>query len=196
MDFAYDGLTGMHLATTNLYDAIILDLAMPEMDGIAATHDVRQLPGGAGSIPIVALTAHALPGDKERFLAAGMNDYLTKPINRAAALHCIARWTGARATAEPEDGAIQSAPVKLLAESGEAYVDELQSDAHTLKSSAGTFGAFELQQLALDVELACRNGLPRDAAEKARRIPEAWNQVSMELDRFLANSAIARSKAR
>jgi PAS domain S-box-containing protein len=251
VDMVANGREAVDAVRTLPYDIVLMDISMPEMDGIAATHDVRQLPGGAGSIPIVALTAHALPGDKERFLAAGMNDYLTKPINRAAALHCIARWTGARATAEPEDGAIQSAPVKLLAESGEAYVDEpalqsqqvldinaleqlardtspqtlprmleifreetssrvqtiteklspiaveqLQSDAHTLKSSAGTFGAFELQQLALDVELACRNGLPRDAAEKARRIPEAWNQVSMELDRFLANSAIARSKAR
>jgi PAS domain S-box-containing protein len=249
VDMVANGREAVNAVRALPYDIVLMDISMPEMDGMAATHDVRQLPGGAGSIPIVALTAHALPGDKERFLAAGMNDYLTKPTNRDATLHCIARWTGERAASQPEAGAIQRAPVKLLAECVEAYVDEpalqsqqvldintleqlacdtspqtlphmlavfreetnslvqaitqslsptaveqLQRDAHTLTSSAGTFGAFELQQLALEVELACLNGLPRDAEEQAGRISEAWDQVSIELDRFLADSATARSK--
>ena len=70
-------------------------------------------------------------------------------------------------------------------------MEQLQWAAHSPKSSAGTFGAFELHQLALELELACRSGQPEDAGEKALRIPEAWRQVSMELDRYLADSAAA-----
>jgi CheY-like chemotaxis protein/HPt (histidine-containing phosphotransfer) domain-containing protein len=76
------------------YDIILMDISMPEMDGIEATRHIRQLPGRARNIPIVALTAHALSGDRERFLEAGMNDYLTKPVKVKKTLECIARWTG------------------------------------------------------------------------------------------------------
>jgi len=246
VDTVAGGREAVDAVRTRPYDIVLMDISMPEMDGMAATHEIRKLPGGAASVPIVALTAHALAGDKERFLAAGMSDYLTKPIDRDATLHCIARWTGGRAAPEPEDDAAKSAPDKPPAGSGEAYVGEpasqppqvldlntleqlahdtspqtlprmlaafrketvsrvraiaqhlsppdveqLQREAHSLKSSAGTFGAFELQQLAQELELACRNGQAADAEEKARRIPEAWDQVSIELDRYLTDSATA-----
>ncbi|MFP5240466.1 MAG: response regulator, partial [Acidobacteriota bacterium] len=65
------------------FDCLLLDLQMPEMDGIAATKAIRGAPdlGRKAEIPIIALAGHALPGDRERVLAAGMNDYLAKPVD-------------------------------------------------------------------------------------------------------------------
>lgn len=62
------------------FDLVLMDIQMPKMDGIAATRTIRKLESSA-PIPIIALTAHALKGDREKFLEAGMNDYISKPIN-------------------------------------------------------------------------------------------------------------------
>lgn len=70
-------------AAKGCFDVILMDASMPEMDGCEATRRIRALPGAVAGVPIIAVTAHALAGDKERFLAAGMNGYLTKPIRRA-----------------------------------------------------------------------------------------------------------------
>ena len=75
------------------YDLILMDVEMPEMDGLEATRRVRNLPGPARATPIVAMTAHALSGFKERCLAAGMNDYLMKPISLPELTAVIDRYT-------------------------------------------------------------------------------------------------------
>ncbi len=74
------------------YDVILMDIFMPELDGIEATKEIRAN-GRQENIPIIALTANAMQGDKERFLAAGMDDYLPKPVNRADLLKKLERWT-------------------------------------------------------------------------------------------------------
>jgi CheY-like chemotaxis protein len=59
-----------------------MDLQMPELDGFQATRRIRMLPGKQAEVPIVALTAHARPQDRDKCLRSGMDDYLSKPINR------------------------------------------------------------------------------------------------------------------
>ena len=74
---------------------ILMDVSMPEMNGLEATAEIRRLEEGTGTrIPIVGVTAHALKGDRERCLEAGMDDYLPKPISPKALLEKLDRWAG------------------------------------------------------------------------------------------------------
>jgi CheY-like chemotaxis protein len=74
------------------YDLVLMDMNMPEMDGMTATRVIRALTGPANVTPIVALTAHIFVGLREELLAAGMNDYLSKPIRIAALVTALAHW--------------------------------------------------------------------------------------------------------
>jgi CheY-like chemotaxis protein len=76
---AVDGKQGVDMAVEGGYDLILMDMSLPEIDGWEATRQVRAHPKGQ-SVPIIALTAHAMAGDREKALAAGCNDYDTKPI--------------------------------------------------------------------------------------------------------------------
>ncbi|SMF50952.1 CheY chemotaxis protein or a CheY-like REC (receiver) domain [Azospirillum oryzae] len=73
-------------------EAVLMDVAMPDMDGVTATATIRRLGDGRGRIPIIAVTANAQPEDRIRCLSAGMNDYLTKPVRRADLLGALERW--------------------------------------------------------------------------------------------------------
>ena len=74
------------------YDAVLLDVQMPVMDGFATARAIRA--GGRAELPIIAITAHAFASDRERCLAAGMNDYLAKPITLRTLGEMVERWTG------------------------------------------------------------------------------------------------------
>jgi CheY-like chemotaxis protein len=84
---------------THAYDLVLMDMQMPVMDGISAAEAIRALDGLERHVPIIALTANALVGQREVCLAAGMNDFLTKPIQPDALNAAIMRW--ARATPDP-----------------------------------------------------------------------------------------------
>jgi CheY-like chemotaxis protein len=77
---AYDGEEGLEAARAHLPDLILMDLSLPRMDGWTATRHIKA-DSALASIPVIALTAHAMTGDRERALAAGCDDYLSKPIN-------------------------------------------------------------------------------------------------------------------
>jgi two-component system sensor histidine kinase/response regulator len=89
VDVVADGLTAIAAWQTGKYDLIIMDCQMPKMDGYAATREIRRLEQGKHPIPIVALTAHAMKGDEEKCRAAGMQDYLSKPIDRTKLEACL-----------------------------------------------------------------------------------------------------------
>ncbi len=76
-----NGFEAIGEAVKGIYDTILMDVQMPGMDGFSATLQIRRLEGKPGKVPIIALTAHAMQGDKERCFASGMNEYVTKPIS-------------------------------------------------------------------------------------------------------------------
>ena len=88
---AYTGREALRMAETERFDALLMDCQLPELDGLSATLELRRLPGYA-EVPVIALTANALPGDREACLAAGMNDYLAKPFKRADLQRLLLRW--------------------------------------------------------------------------------------------------------
>ncbi|MDR0354121.1 MAG: response regulator [Deltaproteobacteria bacterium] len=88
---ASNGLQAVNMIQENVYDLVLMDIQMPQMDGLTATRTIRALPG-YGEIPIIAMTAHAMRGDKEQSLEAGMNDHLTKPINLPELMDAMRRW--------------------------------------------------------------------------------------------------------
>lgn len=92
LDMAENGQEGVDRAAATVYDLVLMDMAMPVMDGLTATRQIRKLPGLNGKVPIVALTANAMASDRERCLAAGMNDYLSKPLNLAGLVDSVRRW--------------------------------------------------------------------------------------------------------
>jgi CheY-like chemotaxis protein len=91
VDIAVNGKEALLLVQQKQYDLVLMDIHMPEMDGMEATRQIRLLEDtGKATIPIVALTANALKGDRERFLAVGMNDYLAKPFTEPNLFQIIA----------------------------------------------------------------------------------------------------------
>lgn len=93
---AVDGQQALEHVQQHTFAAVLMDCRLPLMDGYEATRRIRAL-GQAGQLPIIAITANALQGDRERCLAAGMNDYLSKPLKRTELLDVLQRWLPDRA---------------------------------------------------------------------------------------------------
>ncbi|MFO0728349.1 MAG: ATP-binding protein [Myxococcota bacterium] len=100
VDVANDGLEAVNKVARAEYDLVFMDCQMPELDGYQATQKIRQLPGASAEVPIVALTANAMEEDRERCLAAGMNDHVAKPVTQAALSEALQKL-GRRRPAPP-----------------------------------------------------------------------------------------------
>jgi len=104
VDVAKNGLEAVAKATAQQYDIILMDIQMPELNGVDATRQIRNLPEPAqAQVPIIALTANAFPEDYQYYLANGLNDYLSKPYNEQALFQKISinLYPGAQATGKP-----------------------------------------------------------------------------------------------
>lgn len=139
-DHAENGKLALEMAGQTDYDAVLMDCQMPVMDGYTATRTRRMLEEERGleRLPIIAMTANAMAGDREKCLAAGMDDYLSKPLNRGLLEQTLRKWlpgdarsqkaeapaAPARAPAEP---ALQTEPVKLH-ERGPAIDDQIVTE--------------------------------------------------------------------
>ncbi len=120
IDIAGNGLEAISSVTRVAYDLLLMDVQMPEMDGMTATRRIRDLPGETGPIPIIALTANAMKGDREKYLAAGMNDYVSKPIKPNALFAAIAGCTGVK----PSDAARDTEAATTVAPQGNPSADD------------------------------------------------------------------------
>jgi len=88
---AVNGRDGVNAATKQKPDLIVMDLSMPEMDGWTATSLIKQNKQTA-SIPLIALTAHVLPGDRQRAVDSGCDEYITKPMDLLELVETVDRW--------------------------------------------------------------------------------------------------------
>jgi PAS domain S-box-containing protein len=94
VDSVETGAQAFERVKANRYSAVLMDVQMPDMDGLEATHHIREWEKGSGRrIPIIAMTAHAMAGDRDRCLAAGMDDYVTKPLEPRVLFNALDRWT-------------------------------------------------------------------------------------------------------
>ena len=95
-----DGLAAVNASQQNSYDVILMDVQMPIMDGHEATRQIRLWEQTTGThVPIIAMTAHAMKGDREKCLEAGMDDYIAKPLHKQELLQAIYEQTRAQAAA-------------------------------------------------------------------------------------------------
>jgi CheY-like chemotaxis protein/HPt (histidine-containing phosphotransfer) domain-containing protein len=116
-DIAGNGEEALALIEQQAYDVVLMDCQMPVMDGYQATRAVRAREAGGGKrLPIIALTANAMEGDRDQCLAAGMDDYLAKPYSRAQLQQALGRWLQAEnvAALAPAEAAAVATPVPAV----------------------------------------------------------------------------------
>ena len=117
VDVAANGIEALEAVQRFSFDVVLMDAHMPEMDGSTATRKIRELPSGISKIPIIALIADAMVGDREKFLLTGMNDYVSKPFEPEQLSSTIERW------ARREPIAARSAPATTSHAGGGAQPD-------------------------------------------------------------------------
>ncbi len=111
VDLANNGLEAVDAVQQKQFDLIFMDVQMPDMDGFEATQRIRSLEGTERHTPVVAMTAHAMPEDRQRCLDAGMDDYLSKPLDAHKVFEIIERWTDTSGEyTTPGDTAVPLAP--------------------------------------------------------------------------------------
>ncbi len=178
-DMVSNGIEVVLALDEKRYDLILMDCQMPEMDGYEATREIRQREGNARRTPIVALTADALESDRERCIAAGMDDYLSKPLRESELAAVLKRWLthpldpavldNLRQLSKGSDEFLREVTTLYLADSPlrlEAIRKAVQANdsaalaaaAHALKGSSGNVGAKGVQELAARIERIARAG--------------------------------------
>ena len=206
-DTAEDGLAAVEAARDGGFDAILMDVQMPHMDGYAATRHIRAHENGSRR-PIIAMTAAAVEGERERCLAAGMDDFLTKPVDPALLADTLERWLRPTPSYAARLDLARLAELRELDDPGEApsYVDraignflvnapgdlaavtaaaaagdahQLRTVAHRLAGSALNLGAVSLGEGARSLEEYAGSGA---LAKATAALPELAERLSADLD--------------
>ena len=221
-EIAGDGLQAVAMHGVGNYDLILMDCQMPELDGYQATMRIRANERSAEKsgtparhIPIVALTAHALTGDREKCLASGMDDFLPKPIRPATLRETLAQWIEQKSASleEPElpvkddldgmqevfgadfaelanlfqtDSAKRLAAMIRAAQASDRA--ELVRLTHALSGSASSMGASGLAALCKKFELQLKAGIMDDLPAKIGAIEADYRKIDRRLQAMLETS--------
>ncbi|MDY6990858.1 MAG: response regulator [Thermodesulfobacteriota bacterium] len=111
-DAVVNGRLAVDALQSRAYDLVLMDCQMPEMDGYAATRKIRGLNSKIRKVPIVAMTAHAMQGDRDKCIAAGMDDYIPKPVNPQTLIEVIERWLTKGEVAEKKEAGVPKTSAK------------------------------------------------------------------------------------
>jgi CheY-like chemotaxis protein len=210
-DVAANGVEALEALERQPYDAVLMDVEMPEMDGLEATRRIHQRWPREGRPHVVAVTANAMEGERELCIQAGMDDYLTKPIRLeelSGALTRVVRRPDAPHPAASVDPEVIRKLVSSFGAQGPGSVsalidtfldhlpeqtsslssavergafEEVRREAHTLKSNAASFGAHRLEGLSRELEAAAKARTPDGQAGLVDRIREELTDVTREL---------------
>ena len=193
------------------FGLVLMDMQMPEIDGIEATRRIRSGGTNAAAVPIVALTANAYASDVDSCRAAGMQDHLAKPVQLAALDHIVRRWAIAPATTAPAPDTIPaSADPELIAQFDARIqrmfelldtalagpltppvIDDLRDALHKLAGTAAFFGNADLGTMAanLDARLGSAAATPAMLAEMLpEMLPELLSAARTDLQRVAAGA--------
>ncbi len=205
---APNGQQAIEMLSAGGFHLVLMDCQMPLLDGYAATGEIRRREGDGGThLPIVAMTAHAMEGDRDRCLSAGMDDYMAKPITSEAIDEMLERWLPADENGRPSElDGNRMEELRMLFPEGETadIIGQLQSEvesqllrlsvalvaddgaeageaAHRILSSARLVGAEGLAARASELQAVAKQDLPgaRAAADALR---ERWLAVSAALE--------------
>jgi signal transduction histidine kinase/CheY-like chemotaxis protein len=206
---AKNGAEAVELVDRGEFSVVLMDCQMPVMDGYAATREIRRKEEGrARHQPIVALTAHALPDEREKVLAAGMDDYISKPVRPSSLDRMIRRYAPgsseipqrANVTEAPEQEVcldrtvsrskrlvelfLQNVPGQLDAidgSVGQGQLSEIRRTAHKTKGSCLALGAVSMASLAEKLQNLAEAGSIDGAADLVVRLRDQYRKVAVEL---------------
>ncbi|MEV6862252.1 response regulator [Streptosporangium subroseum] len=192
VDVVGDGEQAVRAVLGGDYDLVFMDCQLPVLDGLAATADIRRRQERPGRIPIIAMTAAAMPDDRVRCLEAGMNAHLTKPVDWQHVLGQIPVWVGPEVPAELEGlsaedvadiaQAFLSSVPGVLRELREAVgagdPERAGSLAHRLGGSCATVGAARAAELCRRVEEAPAMGVVSELAEELERVSDDMTRLA------------------
>jgi two-component system sensor histidine kinase/response regulator len=209
-----NGRSAVQAVERERFDVVLMDIQMPEMGGVEATTVIRarEAQQGSGHLRIVAMTAHALKGDRERYLAAGMDGYLAKPVDRLDLFEAVEQSLAPHAAViTPEvfdvDGTLArcSGDVGLLRELSELFFahgpdhlaniraaiaagdcERIAAEAHSLRGSAGALGAARVAASAADLERLASHGDLEAVRAHATRLESASRDFVKSLRDFLS----------
>ncbi len=211
-DFVGDGTDAVTAARERRYDVVFMDVMMPTMDGIEAAGLIRATESPGHRACIIALTANALGSDRARCLAAGMDDYISKPFMLETLKEKLGVYLETRTFADPIDQTLFSAFVSMMGDDDPVFIRELLSDFatdsdrlhnemitamskkdavklratfHTLRSTALVFGAVSLSQLCGRLETAAIDGNLSDIEENMERLDSELRGVQTQLNTLM-----------
>lgn len=206
VDIVTNGCDAVAVYRPGKYHIILMDIQMPEMDGMEATRQIRLMEKYGEHTPICALTAYALKGDREKFLAGGMDGYVPKPIDMNDLFEVMAQIIQTKQTVDEtgqnldwvirknetvqtitdEEAAIIFEEIKqdldlLIREAEEEKLELMEEIAHDLKIKASMIERLYIKDIAFKIELAARRGNLDDAVKEIEHLKEELKLLNDKL---------------